>query len=144
MTPQSFAEGKEVRKGEVLFEIDPRPYQAELARVRDDAFWRRLGGSDLAYLRQTIAPILRAQSDADFKALRFETGVVELGTALLARNQDAAAALKDAIVEQVSELPLGVNLVAGGMTAAELARARELETVKYGCQSWNLSGNVTP
>jgi multidrug efflux system membrane fusion protein len=26
-----FEEGKEVRKGEVLFEIDPRPYQAELA-----------------------------------------------------------------------------------------------------------------
>jgi RND family efflux transporter MFP subunit len=29
----SFAEGKEVRKGEVLFEIDPRPYQAELDRA---------------------------------------------------------------------------------------------------------------
>jgi RND family efflux transporter MFP subunit len=27
----SLAEGKEVKKGEVLFEIDPRPYQAELA-----------------------------------------------------------------------------------------------------------------
>jgi RND family efflux transporter MFP subunit len=30
----SFAEGKEVKKGEVLFEIDPRPYQAELARAQ--------------------------------------------------------------------------------------------------------------
>lgn len=29
----AFAEGGEVKKGEVLFEIDPRPYQAELARV---------------------------------------------------------------------------------------------------------------
>jgi multidrug efflux system membrane fusion protein len=29
----TFDEGKEVRKGEVLFEIDPRPYQAELARA---------------------------------------------------------------------------------------------------------------
>ncbi|MFL5401485.1 MAG: efflux RND transporter periplasmic adaptor subunit [Gemmatimonadales bacterium] len=29
----SFAEGKEVKKGEVLVEIDPRPYQAELARA---------------------------------------------------------------------------------------------------------------
>jgi multidrug efflux system membrane fusion protein len=29
-----FAEGKEVRKGEVLFEIDPRPYQADLARAQ--------------------------------------------------------------------------------------------------------------
>ena len=29
----SFAEGKEVKKGEVLFEIDPRPYEADLARA---------------------------------------------------------------------------------------------------------------
>ena len=29
----AFAEGREVKKGEVLFEIDTRPYQAELARV---------------------------------------------------------------------------------------------------------------
>ena len=29
----AFTEGREVKKGEVLFEIDPRPYQAELARV---------------------------------------------------------------------------------------------------------------
>ncbi len=29
----AFTEGREVKKGEVLFEIDPRPYEAELARV---------------------------------------------------------------------------------------------------------------
>jgi multidrug efflux system membrane fusion protein len=29
----TFAEGKEVRKGGVLFEIDPRPYEADLARA---------------------------------------------------------------------------------------------------------------
>jgi RND family efflux transporter MFP subunit len=29
----AFAEGKEVSRGEVLFEIDPRPYQADLARA---------------------------------------------------------------------------------------------------------------
>ena len=29
----TFSEGREVKKGEVLFEIDPRPYQAELARA---------------------------------------------------------------------------------------------------------------
>jgi multidrug efflux system membrane fusion protein len=29
----TFDEGKEVKKGEVLFEIDPRPYQADLART---------------------------------------------------------------------------------------------------------------
>lgn len=29
-----FAEGKEVHKGDVLFEIDPRPYEADLARAQ--------------------------------------------------------------------------------------------------------------
>jgi membrane fusion protein, multidrug efflux system len=33
ITRVTFDEGKEVSKGEVLFEIDPRPYQAELARA---------------------------------------------------------------------------------------------------------------
>jgi multidrug efflux system membrane fusion protein len=30
----SFDEGKEVKKGEVLFEIDPRPYRAALAQAQ--------------------------------------------------------------------------------------------------------------
>ena len=32
----AFVEGKEVRKGDVLFEIDPEPYQAELDQRRAD------------------------------------------------------------------------------------------------------------
>src|SRR2546425_3042180 len=86
--------------------------QADLAVVGEDAYWARLGRQELGFLRQTIAPILRAKSDADFKALRFETDIVELSTALLAGNRDTADALSEAIVEQVAELPLGVNLVA--------------------------------
>src|SRR4051812_5502896 len=31
-----FVEGKEVRKGDVLFVIDPRPYEAELKRAKAD------------------------------------------------------------------------------------------------------------
>ena len=47
-----------------------------------------------------------------FKALRFEIDVIDYGTASLRANRDAMATLRDAIVEQVEELPLGVNLVA--------------------------------
>lgn len=86
--------------------------QADLAVVRNEAYWQRLGRDQLGFLRQTIAPILRAQSNADFKALRFQLDVVDLGTALLAGNRDAVDALREVVVEQVSELPLGVNLVA--------------------------------
>ena len=63
-----------------------------------------------------IAPILRARSDADFKAMRFETEVVELATALLSENQEAFTAIKESLLAQISELPLTVNLVARPFT----------------------------
>jgi len=55
---------------------------------------------------------MRVRSDADFKAMRFETEVVELGTALLTENREAFAAIQESVVEQVAELPLTVNVVA--------------------------------
>ncbi len=85
---------------------------ADLATARDDALWSRVDDTDLRFLRLAIAPVMRARSDADFKGLRFEMEVVELGTALLAGNSDAAEAVRESIVLQLSELPLSVNLVA--------------------------------
>ncbi len=70
----------------------------------------------LGFLRTVIAPILRARSDADFKAMRFETEVVELATALLSENQEALTAIKESLLAQISELPLTVNLVARPFT----------------------------
>lgn len=86
--------------------------QADLAPVRNDAFWARLDASDLTRLRSAIAPIMRAASSADVKALRFEIDVVDFGTALLAGNRTAMEVLQETIVAQVAELPPGVNLVA--------------------------------
>ena len=84
----------------------------DLAAVAEDAFWTHLKGEDIGFLRSVIAPVLRARSDADFKAMRFETGVVELTTALLAESEETFEAIKESIIEQVSELPLTVNIVA--------------------------------
>ncbi|MDY6990078.1 MAG: DEAD/DEAH box helicase family protein, partial [Thermodesulfobacteriota bacterium] len=86
--------------------------QAHLATVEPDQFWDQLKAKDLAFLRSVIAPILRARSDADFKAMRFETEVVELGTAVLAKHEEAFEGIKESILTQISELPLTVNLVA--------------------------------
>ena len=102
-------------------------HQAELASVRSDGFWARPGTDDLGFLHRTIAPILRARSGEDFKALRFETDAVECGTAFLEGNRDAFEAIRDSIVEQVSELPLGVNVV---------ARERELIQAVLGSAWW--------
>jgi membrane fusion protein, multidrug efflux system len=47
-----FKEGTEVKKGDLLFEIDPRPYQAQLSK-------------DMARLQQAEAEVRRAQADFD-------------------------------------------------------------------------------
>lgn len=86
--------------------------RAELDAVAPDAYWSALSAERLAYLRTGIAPILRVRDAVDFKAMRFETDVVSLGIAILSDNKDMALALRESIVEQVSELPLTVNLVA--------------------------------
>jgi len=85
---------------------------ANLSEVKDDRFWERLGSQDIGFLRSTIAPVLRARTGLDVKSIRFETDVVELGTALLAENNAAFDAIRESLVEQVSELPLTVNTVA--------------------------------
>ena len=101
--------------------------QADLSVVRNPAYWQRVDQGDFGFLRQTIGPIMRAQSDVDFKALRFQIDLVDLGTALLSGNSEAAAALRDAVVEEVAELPLGVNLV---------ARERDLIEAILGVEWW--------
>lgn len=125
----------ELAKADLRADIESLPannvlvleHQADLAVVRNAAYWQRLDRGHLGFLRQTIAPILRAQSEADFKALRFEIDLVDLGTALLSGNRDAADALREAVVEQIAELPLGVNLV---------ARERDLIDAILGAEWW--------
>ena len=85
---------------------------AELANVREDQFWTGFKPTDLDYLRKTIAPIMRARSAADFKAMLFERDVVLAQTALLRANADAFTAAHESLRVQLEELPLTVNVVA--------------------------------
>ena len=62
----TFAEGKEVRKGEVLFEIDPRPYEADLARAEAQLEQAKTG-SELAQRE-----VQRAQKLVDVQAISRE------------------------------------------------------------------------
>jgi multidrug efflux system membrane fusion protein len=62
----AFAEGKEVRKGEVLFEIDARPYQADLERAQAQLEQARTG-SDLA-----AREVERARKLVDVQAISRE------------------------------------------------------------------------
>ena len=85
---------------------------ANLAEVEREQFWEELDAREIGFLRSTIAPVLRARTGLDVKSARFETDVVELGTALLTGNKAAFEAIRESLVEQISELPLSVNIVA--------------------------------
>lgn len=62
ITRVAFDEGKEVRKGEVLFEIDPRPYQAELARAEAELERARSAAALAASDVQRAGKLVAAQA----------------------------------------------------------------------------------
>jgi RND family efflux transporter MFP subunit len=58
----AFAEGKEVKKGEVLFEIDPRPYEADLARAEAELEGARSAASLAKSEMQRAGTLVAAQA----------------------------------------------------------------------------------
>ncbi|HET6795858.1 MAG TPA: efflux RND transporter periplasmic adaptor subunit [Gemmatimonadales bacterium] len=62
ITRVMFDEGKEVRKGEVLFEIDPRPYQAELARAQAELEGARSAATLAASDVERAGKLVKAQA----------------------------------------------------------------------------------
>lgn len=86
--------------------------QAILETLEDDNFWNRLTHDKIEFLRTTIKPLFRTISLVDFKAMRFEKDVLETSLAHLSEEKERFSVLKDALIEQLSELPLSVNIVA--------------------------------
>jgi multidrug efflux system membrane fusion protein len=58
----SFAEGQEVKKGEVLFQIDPRPYEADLARAEAELEGARSASSLAKSEKQRASTLVDAQA----------------------------------------------------------------------------------
>lgn len=83
-----------------------------LAQTEDKNFWDRLGYDEIDYLKQYIAPVMRARSGGDFKAMSFELALVDLSIAIFAGQVDKCETLKEGIVEKIGLLPLSVNVVA--------------------------------
>ncbi len=98
---RNYVEGAEVKAGDVLFEIDPKPYEAELAKVR-------------AQLQQAEAQLKQTTQDADRYIQLAQTGS---GTekaredAISARDQAAASVALAQAGVQVAELNLGYTTV---------------------------------
>ncbi|WP_346239607.1 DEAD/DEAH box helicase family protein [Niabella insulamsoli] len=84
----------------------------DLEKVYEPKFWENLTDDKIDFLDQTIAPILRALSSVDFKAMRFEKDIVEFSVAQLNNESQDIENLKEIIVEQITELPLNIGVVA--------------------------------
>jgi RND family efflux transporter MFP subunit len=110
----AFDEGSEVKKGDLLFEIDPRPFQAELDRIQ-----ARLT-SDEAKLRELTAEYTRNKVLHDRRALSLE----ELQQSEAAR--DVAAANINATKAEISKAKLDLEFsrvtapIAGRVSRAEI------------------------
>lgn len=85
--------------------------KSDLQRLEEAHFWLKLSEDRQSFLRHTIQPLLRTVTEVDYKAMRFERDVVELSLALLTADEERFDALKESLVEEISELPLTVNVV---------------------------------
>ncbi len=84
----------------------------ELQRLEDDNFWNQLTSDKIEFLSSVVKPLFRTVSDTDFKAMRFEKDILEISLAKLTEDADKFDSLKESIIEEISELPLSVNIVA--------------------------------
>lgn len=86
--------------------------QHELQRLEDANFYLQFTHDKIEFLRGFVKPLFRTISNADFKAMRFEKDIVEVSLAHLSNEKDKFETLKESVIEEISELPLTVNIVA--------------------------------
>lgn len=84
----------------------------DLQRLDDKNFWNSILPEKIELLRNTVKPLLRTISNTDFKAMRFEKDIVEISLSLLSKETEKFEAIKESIIEEISELPLSINIVA--------------------------------
>jgi RND family efflux transporter MFP subunit len=135
----AFAEGKEVRKGDVLFEIDPRPYQAELARAEAQLAEARTGtelaAREVARARRLVAvqAISREEYDSRVSAQAQGDASVQAAQAAVrtARLNLDWTRVRAPIAGRVSraEVTAGNLVLAGPPTATLLTTVMSLDPV---------------
>jgi len=86
--------------------------KSDLAKVIDDNFWNALNENKIEFLKKIIKPLFRTVSQSDFKVMRFRKDVLETSLAHLAGETEKFDALKENLINIVSELPMSVNVVA--------------------------------
>lgn len=82
-----------------------------LEKVEIDDYWVNIDETKLEHLEQVIAPITRAISGLDFKAMRFEKDLVEASVLKLRNETEDYNNLVELITTQLAELPLTIREV---------------------------------
>lgn len=85
--------------------------QSDLAPVIEEGYWKFITEEKIDDLRRVIAPVMRAKSQGDFKSMRFEINVVDMATAHLRQELEKYETIRDAVMEQIDELPMSINIV---------------------------------
>ncbi|MBA7582327.1 hypothetical protein ES708_24255 [subsurface metagenome] len=84
---------------------------SDLAPVIEEGYWEFITEDKIDDLRRVIAPVMRAKSQGDFKSMRFEINVVDMATAHLRQELEKYETIRDAVIEQIDELPMSINIV---------------------------------
>ena len=96
--------------------------------LEEENFWLSLSSQKIASLRNQVKPLFRTVSEADFKAMRFERDILESSLAKLRDQKERYDTLNDAIIEQISELPLSIGFVKQQESLIRAAQTRHFWT----------------
>ena len=117
-----FRDGQEVKRGELMFSIDPRPFQAELARLEAQLVAARnaaaLADTELARTRKLLEQKAVSQQEAD----QTEAAARNAASSVRAAEAGVAAARLNVEYTQIrapiSGLASRANVTAGNLVAA--------------------------
>ena len=82
-----------------------------LDEVLEFGYWLHMNEEKFKYLRLYVAPIMRAKSEADFKAMHFELDIVDLAEGSILKDHEKFENLDERAGRSLSCL-LEVNIVA--------------------------------
>ncbi len=81
------------------------------AQVKEDNYWVGFSEQTIDQLEKEIRPLMKARSDEDFDALKFDINVMELQRAWLLSDGDSCQKGQERILSKVLDLPLTLNQV---------------------------------
>ncbi len=137
LTHVYFSEGDYVKKGELLFSIDPRPYQGQVNRIEANL------AKDRAELNQAEANLARDQAQAEYPRLQEKRYAKLFEEGLFSREQyDQVRSQADALVEVVRADQAAIESARAAIAADEAALSQARIQLNYASISSPIDGRT--